>query len=68
METITSTCRNKTHFAQVFISVILTEMNVHFCFVNTGARDEIRPTANILFVCLFVCCIYPPDSWENVRR
>ena len=22
----------------------------------------------VILVCLFVCSIYPPDSWENVRR
>ena len=49
-EEITLVCRNETHFAQIFISVNLTEMNIHFSLVNTGARDDIKPTANILSV------------------
>ena len=46
MKVIILKYRNET-FASIFISVNLTESNIHSEFANVGSRDEIRLTVKI---------------------
>ena len=66
--------QNKPILIQEFCRVVFYDFNQ---LINSNSQlKSYHETANAFgmrvnntaFVCLFVSSIYPPDSWDNVRR